>query len=82
MCPPDIYGPGRGPGRTRSVFFPQLVDEMKKIGATFYAGEGANTRSWVHIEDLMVVYLKVVEAAVNGGEGADWGKEVRFCRYR
>lgn len=76
MCPPDIYGPGRGPGRTQSVFFPQLVNEAKTIGRPFYAGDGTNTRSWVHIDDLMVIYLKLVEAAVNGGKGADWGREV------
>lgn len=32
----------------------------------FYYGEGTNTRSWVHIDDLMRVYLKVVEAAASG----------------
>ena len=29
----------------------------------------------MHIEDLMTVYLKVVEAAAAGGKGADWGRE-------
>jgi nucleoside-diphosphate-sugar epimerase len=80
MCPPDIYGPGRGPGKTQSVYFPVLWTEIQKIGAPFYADEGTNTRSWVHIEDLMTMYLKLVEAAVAGGQGADWGKEV-FTSY-
>lgn len=30
----------------------------------------------MHIEDLMLLYLKLVEAAAAGGKGADWGKEV------
>jgi len=76
ICPPDIYGPGRGPGRTRSVYFPEFLKESKQLGATFYGGDGTNTRSWVHIEDLMKVYLKLVEAAAAGGEGADWGAKV------
>lgn len=33
ICPPDIYGPGRGPGRTQSVFIPVFYDELRKIGA-------------------------------------------------
>jgi nucleoside-diphosphate-sugar epimerase len=78
ICPPDIYGPGRGPGKTHSVYVPVFFDEIKKSGTAFYAGEGKNTRSWVHIEDLMTVYLKLVEAAVAGGSGADWGREVRL----
>ncbi|KAK5169040.1 uncharacterized protein LTR77_006349 [Saxophila tyrrhenica] len=75
VCPPDIYGPGRGPGRTQSVYFPLFWNEIQKVGAAFYAGEGTNRRSWVHVEDLMGVYLKLVEAAVAGGEGAEWGVE-------
>jgi hypothetical protein len=78
ICPPDIYGPGRGPGRQQSVYFPVFVKEMEKVGPPFYVGEGTNTRSWVHIEDLMAVYLKLVEAAVAGGGNVDWGKEVKW----
>lgn len=77
VCPPDIYGPGRGPGRRQSVYFPVYFGLVKKLGYGFYVGEGKNTRSWVHLEDLMTVYLRLVEAAVAGGEGADWGREVR-----
>ena len=78
ICPPDIYGPGRGLGNMRNVYIPVFYDEIKKVGAAFYVGEGKNTRSSVHIEDVMTVYLKLVEAAVAGGAGADWGKEVRL----
>jgi hypothetical protein len=27
VCPPDIYGPGRGPGRTQSIYIPAYLDE-------------------------------------------------------
>ncbi|KAF2278880.1 NAD(P)-binding protein [Westerdykella ornata] len=75
MCPPGIYGKGLGPGKTKSAFVPCLVNEAKKYGRVFYYNEGANTSSWVHIQDLMQVYLRVIEAAAAGGEGATWGKE-------
>jgi nucleoside-diphosphate-sugar epimerase len=78
MCPPDIYGKGKGLAKTWSALVPMFVQECKNMGVGgFYYEEGANTRSWVHLEDLMTVYLKVVEAAVAGGGGFDWGKEVR-----
>ena len=63
------------------MFFPTFWSEIKNVGTPFYVGDGMNTRSWVHIEDLMTVYLKLVEAAVAGGEGADWGKEVIAVFY-
>lgn len=78
VCPPDIYGKGRGPGKTATVYFPTFLDEIKTIRSPFYANEGTNTRSWVHIEDLMQVYVNLVEAAATGGANADWGIEVRF----
>lgn len=82
MCPPDIYGKGLGPGKTNSVFVSCLVSEVKKHGnRVFYYNEGTNTRSWVHITDLMQVYLKVIEAAVAGGEGATWGREVCLTSF-
>jgi len=73
VCPPDIYGPGKGPGRTSSVYFPTFVKVIKKVGAPFYGGDGTNTRSWVHIDDLMKLYLGLIEAAAAGGGTANWG---------
>ena len=45
---------------------PKFLNGIKKVGAPFYVGEGTNTRSWVHIEDIITVYMKLVEAAVSG----------------
>lgn len=67
MCPPDIYGKGKGLVKTHSVFVPMLIEGTKNLGGrVFFYGEGTNTRSWVHMDDLMVLYLKVVEAAAAG----------------
>ena len=76
MTPPDIYGEGYGPARRASAFVPMFVQEATKLGYTFFVRDGENTRSWVHIDDLLQVYLKLIEAAVDGGKGADWGKQV------
>ncbi|KAG9202653.1 hypothetical protein G6514_004145 [Epicoccum nigrum] len=65
MCPPDIYGKGKGPGKTSSAMVPMFVREAMKRGHVFHVNEGANARSWVHIDDLMRVYTKVVEAAAS-----------------
>lgn len=76
MCPPNIYGQGSGPGRTQSVYIASFYDEIKKIGAPCYCGAGLNTRSCVHVDDLVQLYGKLVEAAVAGGRSAYWGVEV------
>jgi nucleoside-diphosphate-sugar epimerase len=68
MCPPDIYGRGKGLAKTHSALVPMYVKEIQHLGGqVFYYGEGTNTRSWVHVDDLMRVYLKVSEAAASGG---------------
>jgi nucleoside-diphosphate-sugar epimerase len=76
VCPPDIYGRGHGPGGNQSVFFPSYIKESIKIGAPFYTNEGTNTRGWVHIDDVMELYVSLVEAAVAGGGSITWGKQV------
>lgn len=65
MCPPDIYGRGLGPGKKTSALLPLFTAAAQKSGRVFYVGEGRNTRSWVHVNDLMRVYLHVVEAAAS-----------------
>jgi nucleoside-diphosphate-sugar epimerase len=64
MCPPDIYGRGLGPVKTESALIPLFVRESVAKGAAFFVAPGANTRSWVHIADLMRLYVHVVDAAL------------------
>lgn len=89
MRPPDIYGRGLGVARKTSAYVPFYVREILQgdgggdgegIGAAFFVGEGQNKRGWVHLEDLMGLYLKLVERAVEGGDdgAAAWGREVSF----
>jgi nucleoside-diphosphate-sugar epimerase len=76
MCPPDIYGKGLGLAKNWSALVPMFITEVKKLdNRVFFYETGLNTRSWVHIQDLVQLYLKVVEAAAAGGQGATWGRE-------
>lgn len=76
ICPPGIYGTGKGMGNTRSLLLPEMCENMLELGHGFYAESGSNHRSWVHIDDLMKIYLALVEAAAARGENGIWGKEV------
>lgn len=77
MCPPDIYGKGRGPVRTQSALVPIFVRQiLYRGGKAFYHAEGTNARSWVHIDDLTRLYLRVVEAAASGD-----GTRIRTREY-
>lgn len=53
-----------------------MCENIIELGYSFYALTGANRRSWIHVDDVANVYLKLVEAAVAGGGNAVWGKEV------
>ncbi|VBB84702.1 Putative protein of unknown function [Podospora comata] len=74
ICSCGVYGPGKGPGRAQSQLVPLFCDEIiNNTKRAFYTQSGGNTRSWVHIDDLVAVYIKLVEAAAAGGGNADWG---------
>jgi len=64
MCPPDIYGKGHGPGVTQSFMVPFFYDSILAYKSAFYLAKGENVRSLVHIQDVMSLYVRVVEEAV------------------
>lgn len=73
VCPPTIYGPGRGPGNQRSIQVPELASRILKRGRAVTVEGGDNTWNSVHVHDLANLFLKLVEAAAEGGGKADWG---------
>lgn len=75
VCPPTIYGLGRGPGNQRSHQIPELARSILELKKGFQVGEGGNLGPHVCIHDLSDCYVKLVEAAVEGGGNATWGKE-------
>ena len=75
VCPPCIYGKGRSPGNGRSIQIPELIKQTleKKVG--MQVGEGKAYWNNVHVHDLSDCYLKLIEAANEGGGKATWGKD-------
>ncbi|CEJ60145.1 hypothetical protein PMG11_08730 [Penicillium brasilianum] len=75
VCPPTIYGPGRGPVNTKSLQVYQLSATVLSRGAGFLVGKGENVWHEVHVQDLSSVYLALGDAAAAGGGNATWNDE-------
>ena len=65
ICPPMIYGKGRGL-QPDSDQLPKLIALSKQVGAGVYFGKGLNRYSNVHIDDLVELYLLALEKAPGG----------------
>ncbi|KAI8231097.1 hypothetical protein K4K55_006331 [Colletotrichum sp. SAR 10_96] len=75
VCPCCIYGPGRGPGNTKSVQVYTLATTVLKRGKGIRIGDGENIWHQVHVQDLSNLYLALAEAAASGGSKATWDDE-------
>ena len=60
-----IYGPGRGLQHD-SDQIPKLIALSRQVGAGVYFGKGLNRYSNVHLDDLVDLYLLVMEKAPGG----------------
>jgi nucleoside-diphosphate-sugar epimerase len=65
VCPSMIYGTGRGP-QPHSDQIPKLIELSRQAGAGVYFGKGLNRYSNVHIDDLVDLYLLIMEKAPGG----------------
>lgn len=72
VCPSTIYGLGRGPDNQRSIQLPELCRITLEDGQAFKVNEGKTKWNHVYIQDLSVLYLRLVEEAAAGGASADW----------
>ncbi|KAL8695603.1 MAG: hypothetical protein Q9224_003307 [Gallowayella concinna] len=75
VCPPTIYGVGRGPGNQRSHQIPELSRCTLQKGHGIQVGAGKTRWNNVHVHDLSEVYVALIEAAAAGGGKATWGSE-------
>ncbi|KAF2755989.1 NAD(P)-binding protein [Pseudovirgaria hyperparasitica] len=75
VCPPTIYGLGRGPGNHRSIQAYSMTRTTLKRGKGVRVGKGLNNWTMVHVHDLSGLFLTLVEAAARGGGKAAWGAE-------
>jgi nucleoside-diphosphate-sugar epimerase len=65
ISPSLIYGPGRGAHR-ESIQVPRLVALARKSGVARHVGRGENLWSNVHLDDLVDLYLRMLENAPAG----------------
>lgn len=76
VCPPCIYGPGRGPDNRKSVQVYRMARIALQRGKGFHVNEGENTWTQVHVRDLSNVFLSLVETALSPDGGkATWNEE-------
>lgn len=75
ICPPTIYGTGRGPGNQRGHQVNELARCTLQEQKGIQVGAGKSQWANVHLYDLSNCFLKLLEAAVEGGKGATWGRE-------
>ncbi|KAL1793452.1 hypothetical protein ACET3X_008434 [Alternaria dauci] len=76
VCPPCIYGPGRGPDNQKSLQVYDMTKAALKRMKAFAVGDGDNIWTQVHVQDLSNVFLALVTAALSPDGGkATWNKE-------
>ncbi|KAF2114777.1 NAD dependent epimerase/dehydratase family protein [Lophiotrema nucula] len=76
VCPPCIYGPGRGPDNKKSMQAYQMARATLQRGKGFIILEGRNLWTQVHVQDLSNVFFSLVESALQGDGGkATWNQE-------
>ncbi|CZS89138.1 related to nucleoside-diphosphate-sugar epimerase [Rhynchosporium agropyri] len=78
LCPPSIYGSGRGPGNQRSRQVNVLVKTTLEQGQTVVLGRGLTEWDNVNVHDLASLFVLLVEAAIAKKPDMDgklWGKE-------
>lgn len=76
VCPPTIYGPGRGPDNTRSIQAYDMAKATLKRGKGFQVEGGKNIWTQVHVQDLSEVFLALITSAMQPSGGkATWNSE-------
>ncbi|KAJ4304948.1 hypothetical protein N0V90_000476 [Kalmusia sp. IMI 367209] len=74
VCPPTIYGPGRGPSLTRGRQVYELAKLTLERGTAPTIGAGKARWNNVHVHDLSRAFVLLVEAAVSSSADEDlWG---------
>ncbi|KAF2018815.1 NAD(P)-binding protein [Aaosphaeria arxii CBS 175.79] len=79
LCPPTIYGKGRGPSNARSRQAYELAKYILETGVVPIIGPGKSRWDHVHVADLSEVFVKLTEEAVKGSKDEElWGEKGYF----
>ncbi|KZV67791.1 NAD(P)-binding protein [Peniophora sp. CONT] len=77
ICPVNIVGPGSGPIRVPSQFVKLLVSFLLQYKQPTYPGEGSSRYNYVHIDDLLDLYMRVLDVIATGKQ-VDASSYTRF----
>lgn len=75
VCPPCIYGQGRGPDNQRSVQVYEAAKIILERKQAFLPMSGENVWHAVHIHDLSNLFVLLGESAAAGGGKATWNED-------
>lgn len=75
VCPPCIYGRGRGPDNQRSLQVYLASEAILKMRQGFVPLNGENIWHEVNVHDLSDLYVLLGEAAAAGGGKATWNED-------
>lgn len=75
VCPPTIYGMGRGPDNRKSMQVNMATATTLRQKKGFKVGKGLNIWNQVHVQDLSNLFLRLGEVAVTGGSPATWNDQ-------
>lgn len=81
ICPPDIFGQNTGVGNRATFLVPDYVNWLLKHKEAFYLGDGENMRAVTHIDEVVELFMILLNNALQGGGKAQWGREVRNSVY-
>lgn len=70
-----FYGTGRGPVNTRSVQAPDIARATLKLKEGFRLGDGKNSWSNLHVQDLSDLIALLVDAAANSQIDGLWNRD-------
>lgn len=71
LCPPTIYGRGRGPLNRRSIQVPGLARATLEKGFAPVIAPGKTEWDHVHVHDLSAFFVTLVEASRDASKNAD-----------
>ncbi|KAI0314826.1 NAD(P)-binding protein [Amylostereum chailletii] len=66
LCPGGIVGTNKGPVKSARSFFTRFLAQLFSQLGGVYIGEGTSEFLFVHIDDLVDLYLRVIDIAVEG----------------
>ncbi|KAI0312892.1 hypothetical protein OF83DRAFT_1066457 [Amylostereum chailletii] len=77
ICPGAILGPSTGPVKSATIFLKHFLSAFTAFKGAVYVGDGTSEFAFVHLDDLLDLYLRVIDTAVSGKD-ADASPYARY----